>query len=261
VQPVARPSSGYSLQNGTKVPGASTIAKIIDDGGGLLYWANTQGLGEPLTLDQFLRCPTLKKQNLPQREFAESILSDLSHRFGPLRVGGRTLQEAREKVMDAGTCIHNCIEAWLHNDRQPAIPTQHEKSVANGFEAFREWYEQTKLKPLESEQARVSRRYAYGGTPDLVAEDPSGRIYVADWKTGRGTRVYPSQLLQVRAYGQLVREVDGIPVDRYAIIKFDRDTGDFAHTVKKAESLDVCWQAFLHCLDLYKMRKKIQAMC
>jgi hypothetical protein len=41
---VARPADGYRLKDNTKVPGASTVAKLISDPGGLLHWAWTEGL-------------------------------------------------------------------------------------------------------------------------------------------------------------------------------------------------------------------------
>lgn len=39
-----RPIGGYKLKDGTRVPGASTIAKIGSDSGGLIHWAWEQGI-------------------------------------------------------------------------------------------------------------------------------------------------------------------------------------------------------------------------
>ena len=41
---MARPEGGYRLKDGSRVPGASTIAKLISDPGGLLHWAWTEGV-------------------------------------------------------------------------------------------------------------------------------------------------------------------------------------------------------------------------
>ena len=41
---MARPAGGYRLKDGSKVPGASTVAKLISDPGGLIHWAWTEGM-------------------------------------------------------------------------------------------------------------------------------------------------------------------------------------------------------------------------
>ena len=41
---MARPVGGYKLKDGTRVPGASTIAKIGSDPGGLIHWSWEQGI-------------------------------------------------------------------------------------------------------------------------------------------------------------------------------------------------------------------------
>jgi PD-(D/E)XK nuclease superfamily len=41
---MARPAGGYRLKDGTKVPGASTIAQIAKDSGGLIHWSWQLGM-------------------------------------------------------------------------------------------------------------------------------------------------------------------------------------------------------------------------
>lgn len=212
---MARPTEGYRLE-GVRVPGASTIAKMIDDPGGLLYWANQQGLA------------------------------------------GNELATARNAAATPGTLIHECIEAHLNKGSRPSIPAEYEDAVANGFNGFLEWYDDMNLRPLETERARVSKLHGYGGTPDLVCLDSKERLYVVDWKTGTGSTVYPSQLVQAAGYGGLIHECDGMKPDRYGIHKFDRETGNFFPHVYTAESMKPCWEAFLSCLRLYALRRIIR---
>lgn len=40
---MARPTGGYRNAKGERIPGASTIAKLISDPGGLIHWAWTEG--------------------------------------------------------------------------------------------------------------------------------------------------------------------------------------------------------------------------
>jgi hypothetical protein len=50
-----RPAEGYRLKDGTRVPGASTIAGVVKDYGGLLWWAwdqGRQGLDYKVTAEQ-----------------------------------------------------------------------------------------------------------------------------------------------------------------------------------------------------------------
>lgn len=211
-----RPPAGYSNKQGERIPGCSTIASIIDDPGGLIYWANQQGLE------------------------------------------GKTLQEARQAVIDPGTLIHDCIESYLLKAHQPSIPTEFMEPVARGFGAFVEWYEDNGMRPMETEQQRISETYQYAGTPDFVGFDGKGRLYVVDWKSGTGSRVYPSQLVQARGYGHLVEECDGIKVERYGIHKFDRESGNFHPHIYTAESLEPAWEAFVNCRVLYDLRKVLR---
>jgi hypothetical protein len=189
---------------------------MIDDPGGLLHWANAQGLA------------------------------------------GKTLQQAREKVMDPGTLAHETIEAQMHGEPMPEIPEEHQGSVANCVIAYTEWMELNRLEPLESEGPRVSAKYLFGGTPDLIAQDHKGRIWLPDFKTGTGSAVYPAMLLQIRSYGALVEECDGLMVDRYALFKLDRESANFHVHVYTAESLEPAWEAFKLCRQLYELRRVLK---
>lgn len=253
---MARPTEGYHTEAGMRVPGASTIAGMIDDPEGLIHWGNTQGLGEPVSSLILADAMASTSHDVPATlELAKRALAQL----GPLRRNGKTVREARQKVMNAGTLIHDCIEAWLHDNPQPPIPSEYQQAVDRGFNGFVDWCQhETRIEPMEIETSRVSEEHGYGGTIDLLATDPLGRIGVVDWKTGSGSTVYPGQLLQVTAYGRLLQEIDGIHVDWYGVHKIDRENGNFFPHRYSAETLKPCWEAFLLCRQAYELRRQIR---
>lgn len=71
----------------------------------------------------------------------------------------------------------------------------------------------------------------YAGQCDLLYEDPSGNVVMADLKTSSGLR--QKHVLQAVAYGKAVERTDGLPdtVDRHEIIRLHPDTKTYqVHT-------------------------------
>jgi hypothetical protein len=194
------------------------------------------------------------------RPLAERFYALLTSELGTLRKNGKTLNEARVKAMNAGTLIHEAIEAWLNGTEPPEIPEEHAPAVLNGFEAFKKWFMSTRLEPISTELNFVHPTLNYGGTLDYLGKDADGMLTILDWKSGSGSAVYPSQLLQARGYGELVEACTGEKVEFYGIHKFDRDNGNFFPHTYSAASLAPCWVAFEHCLELYELRKSIKKM-
>ena len=120
----------YILKSGREVPGASTIAKMLDSGGGLIQWAWNLG-----------------KAGIDYRKFR-----DATAEVGTL---------AHEKLMahHRGTTVD--ISQYL-----PEINDQSE----NCLKSYYAWEKNHVIKPVSCEIGYVSETYKFGGTIDLVAE-------------------------------------------------------------------------------------------
>lgn len=78
----------------------------------------------------------------------------------------------------------------------------------------------------------------YAGQCDLLYEDPSGNVVMADLKTSSGLR--QKHVLQAVAYGKAVERTDDLPdtVDRHEVIRLHPDTKTYqVHTDKEASHM------------------------
>lgn len=138
----------YFLRDGHRVIGASTIAKIGDDPGGLIHWAWKKGrdgedyrLSRDAAADAGTVCHALIEAYLVGDELE---LSDFTE---------EAIQEARV-----------------------------------GFEEFRKWWEEERMVFMYSELQLVSHDHGYGGTLDIVGRDPEKRVCLLDIKHTNAVR-------------------------------------------------------------------------
>jgi len=123
----------------------------------------------------------------------------------------------------------------------------------NCLQSFFEWERGKVIKPILTETMLVSNLYGFGGTPDLYAE-VDGKLTLVDYKTGKG--IYPEYSVQVGGgYYQLLEEA-GHTIDRVIILNIPR-AEDESFQVKEIKEIDVCRKIFVHCLNIYKLKKKI----
>ncbi len=224
---MARPSGGYRQKSteehpkGKRVPGASTLCKIGEDGGGLMYWAWQQGL-----------------EGLDFRATGQAAADSgtMAHRMIELHCHGVPRKtwyqdpELRQLVILAGGKDDPKVKlAW--------------KAF---FEAER-WLITSKLKIVDTEVSYTSEKHEYGGTRDGLARLPRvgtqtengttpvnediaalGSLVLLDWKTGNG--LYPSMLKQLAAYCLLHEEFNPDDhIDEIHLLRFGKQHADFHH--------------------------------
>lgn len=218
---MARPYTGYKAADGKRVPGVTTIVGRFKDSSALLWWAFDQG------------------------KAAE-------------RGEIRSLYDKRDEAADSGTLAHDAIEAYLKGgDPEKVLSDADDKiriPAEQGFRNAVEWLEQTKIEVLDTEFPLVSEEYRFGGTPDAIGKDTHGRIVLLDWKTSKG--VYLDMLIQLAAYGHLLKECRDITVERYHLCRFDKANGDFAHHMYT--DLSDAWEQFLLFRAAYDIDKRLK---
>jgi hypothetical protein len=136
----------YLLKDGTQVPGASTIAKIGDDGSSLIHWAwdlGSRGLDYRKVRDQAADIGTIAHFMIEC--FLHNHEADLSE------YSGADIERAQ---------------------------------VA--FGNFRRWWDSEGFTILEPEVQLVSEQHMFGGTIDAPSRDKDGKIVLLDWKTSKG---------------------------------------------------------------------------
>lgn len=217
------PKQGYFLEDGTRVPGTTTIIGGCKIGGiePLLSWANR--LGQE----------------------------------------GKNHREERDKAADAGTCAHDMVECFIRNkDFDPAGYKEDALEKAKpAYEAFLEWADQTKLTPKYTEMQLVSEEYRYGGTPDSMLIN--GKLALGDWKTSGGVYPdFLIQLAAYgNLWEENFPDypIDGgFHLARFAKPDHPDDPVHFSHHYWA--NLDLAWDAFKHMRELYELSKRLKKM-
>ena len=216
------PTAPYYVGEGKgrkRVPSVTTITGRFKDSGALIRWANREGLE------------------------------------------GRSMDEARDKAADTGSLTHDMCFLFMRKEdpysaTMPGLTGEQVLQAHNGFEAFREWWDDSKIELLDGEMHLVSKKHRYGGTPDVRARDSKGRICCVDYKTSN-TGPYAEWVIQSAAYCNLFAEHYGDDPQRIHLLKIGKDYGDFHHHSWSKETIDKAFKVFLHERWLYDELKDL----
>lgn len=159
----------------------------------------------------------------------------------------------RDKAADLGTVTHARCEAWLLNDEleKAGIPADlFEKSLI-GLKRFQAWWLAEGFHCLHSERVVIydDGKMAYGGTADIVARDPAGRIVLVDLKTSKASPYwpYPEVYGQVAAYAEGLANdpTIGLDVDRIVVARIGKEENDVLQTARLTSAQRAAgWELF-----------------
>ena len=164
----------YYNQEGTCVPGCTTITGLLDKSGPLIWWAWKLG-----------------KRNPPVKP-----------------------NEYRDELADAGTLAHYLVTCELTGQKPDAAYlaefSQVDRDRAdNALISFYNWLKLHKIEPVLSEQPLVSEKWQFGGTLDIYGK-VDGKLTLLDLKTSKV--IYDSHYTQTAGYYKLLLE-NGYKVD------------------------------------------------
>lgn len=134
----------YKDHSGKRVPSVTTILSRFKDSGGLIYWANQQGL-DGLTLEE--------ARNKPAR--AGQLAHDL---------------------------VEAHINGW--DEPELTGSDEMIRQARNALANFLNWQEQSRIEFKHTEVSLVSNDYRFGGRLDAIGMQPDGRLALVDFKTG-----------------------------------------------------------------------------
>jgi hypothetical protein len=218
-----RPTRGYRLASGDRVPSVTTITSRFKDSGGLIHWAWQTGIdGEDYRA---------------KRDKAAEAGS-ICHRWIEGWIHG-----ARIVTPVADSAIH--------------------EQAFSGYQAFLDWAESVQLEVLETEVALVSETHRFGGTFDalaLVAGKPklldwktSNAVYgeyVAQVAAYR-------ELLRERFEGTGVPDFENVP-DSALLLRIGKEHADFHLHSYPSSVLDIGWTYFVHARRMYDLDKELK---
>lgn len=135
----------YKLASGARVPSVTTITKRFAESGGLIRWANNQGL---------------EGKSLDEDRNAAADAGRIAHDMIEATILGKPFVRP-----------HWATDSMLDQAR-------------NAHSQFVDWSSEVSLEVLETEMPLVSEEHRFGGTFDALAM-VSGRLVTLDWKSGK----------------------------------------------------------------------------
>ena len=155
-------------------------------------------------------------------------------------------QEEYDKVINDALEIGNDTHQWIeHYIKYGHACTEPEDYISKSVNAFLDWTTEYNPEWVDAERKIYCDKYKYAGTVDAVAKI-NGRVCVIDFKTSK--KVYKPYHLQVTAYAQAIKRMDGLrrwPLGM--ILRLDKETGDFEQKVFEPKHN---FNTFKKCLEL-----------
>jgi len=219
---MATPRKGYWL-DGERLPSVTTVLGARKDAGGLIRWANAQGL-EGKTLEE-------------------------------ARAGA---PEAGTLAHDGIEAYIHGVD-YFRDSELPGLIELHGEDVVRlareGFASFLDWYSHSGIiiDPAKTELTMISKAHRFGGTPDAIGEF-RGKTILLDWKVSKG--LYADYVLQIAAYTKLVEEnFPGMVIDSAHLCRFSKGVPVFTHVRMGKSVLDTAWEGFWHLRQAYDVDK------
>ena len=143
---------------------ASSLAKTLEDQGGLINW-KAKMAAKGIADSEQLRAlaATTPIDDYRWRDIVERACE----------------QAGASNAADLGTSIHSATEAWDLHDERPDMP----KAVLADAEAYRQVCKDHGLKPLAAEVFVANKELKTAGSFDRIVEGPDGIARILDIKT------------------------------------------------------------------------------
>jgi hypothetical protein len=157
---------------------------------------------------------------------------------------------------DIGTLGHQMVMDYLEKKKTDTknYTAEQIRQAENVLLSFFAWEKGHKIEPTYFELELVSEKYRYGGRCDLIA-DVDGNRELIDIKTGG---VWPEHYIQIGGgYYQLLKENNINEIKTVRLLNLPR-TEDEAFKDILVPNLNLCWEVFLHCRQLYDLQKRFK---
>lgn len=180
--------------------------------------------------------------------------SGLIHWAWKLGTEGKDYRQVRDQAADAGTLAHEMIDAYIH--KQPmTVDGDGEvvRQARNAFQSYLSWEKSVDVRIEWTERQLVSEEHRFGGTPDAFGIIDNKPVLL-DWKSSNA--IYSDYLIQLAAYGLLIKEVYGVEVQGHYLCRFSKEHGDFS--VHHYPDLKEAARMFLLLREAYEIDKTLR---
>lgn len=159
-----------------------------------------------------------------------------------LLVGKEEYDNVINEAIEIGNDTHKWVEDYITYGHVCSNPADH---ISHPVNAFLKWNDRFKPSWNDAERKIYCDKYKYAGTVDAVAKI-NGRVCVIDFKTSK--KIYKPYYLQVTAYAQAIKRIDGLRQWPLGIIlRLDKETGEYEQKVFEPKDH---FNVFKKCLDI-----------
>jgi hypothetical protein len=159
-----------------------------------------------------------------------------------LLVGKEEYDNVINEAIEIGNDTHKWVEDYITYGHVCSNPADH---ISHPVNAFLKWNDRFKPSWNDAERKIYCDKYKYAGTVDAVAKI-NGRVCVIDFKTSK--KIYKPYHLQVTAYAQAIKRIDGLRQWPLGIIlRLDKETGEYEQKVFEPKDH---FNVFKKCLDI-----------
>jgi len=169
-----------------------------------------------------------------------------------LSIGEEEYHRVIDEALEIGNDTHKWIEYYINNqhawDVTDGLRLSNDlrsKETLDSVKAFIKWEREFKPQWIDAERKIYCDKYKYAGTVDAVAKI-NGRVCVIDFKTSK--KIYKPYHLQVTAYAQAIKRIDGLRQWPLGIIlRLDKETGEYQQKVFEPKDH---FKTFVKCMEL-----------
>lgn len=196
-------------------------------------------------------------------EYMRGVLSDIAEqKVTPDSLTNREIERlvkeakaehraASTEAMDIGSAVH----AWIEEHYKGTAPDISPEILAP-IDAFLLWDAENHVRPICIEE-RIWSAERYAGTLDLYAE-VGGVTSIVDFKSSKAH--YPSDhAMQLGAYDLAFRERTGNKVEKYFIVRLDKETGLVDPREYSREEVEIGGRRFLALLSYWWLSEGAKA--
>lgn len=239
-----QPHQVYISSDGHPLPGASTIAKLYPDGGGLFNW---YAMEERKMILDFIELAVPKGSfvttDLEPANYLRSVL--------PKKSAASAIFERAGRI---GTIAHRMIEAYVNGGTFDAtgLDALDVAEAEPRYKIFVDWWNASGYRLHSSERQFACDRWGFGGTIDLIGQAKDGSLHLLDVKTSNSVRV--GHKVQVGGGYRLGCE-DALGLHVSAVKIIHCGAGMKAAKPIVLDLVTQAWagRAFLACLELWKV--------
>lgn len=250
------PHQVYKNAAGKRLPGVTTVLGNLDKPALRGWYADMEREHVIAAAVQLLReGPEAHPEHGPDMLFGDILRSRLGEKWAA--------DVKKDRAADVGTVTHARCEAFVKGpyelDEDGLAPELLRDSLP-GFLRFQSLWAREGLVLVRSEFQMVSEAMQVGGTADIVARTPEGRLRLKDLKTSKASKwwPYPETLAQVATYAAVYEEVTGERIDGIDVERIGKTEGDPGETYTLNEQERAAGlRLFRAALDVHNAKKEL----